>query len=442
MADENLIQGIGWQSVPGSRQVVQEVVQDGKTLQATDAAVGKSREELANKSEKAARRQEEVAKRLTKVTTEEAAKQKAAAAALDNVISNTVTTPVRDQARTDRFLASMARAADPLSAALRKAQGEVSRLSGIIAEGIDGEEKAAQATLSLAAAKLRLADAQRAANVAAASGELSAGAQNALTKSIRDYRDQLEPTLPIQRALYENIARINAAASVPGGISQTQRLDLIKAASDEYTKQIRIVTGLAEREREAAAAQNELAASAQRYRDQINPTMPVIRAYSQALAEIEKLKTTGNLRPEEANVAIRNASDDFNKRMSAASGKDAAQEILDQLDATLPVVREYEAGLKKISDAQEKGFLSALKAADANALLATSYEKLIQKANGFDIAEKFRDKQDPTRPVERARTEALTQISKAVAAPGGLTPVEESAAIKEPMKNMKSKSRS
>lgn len=70
-------------------------------------------------------------------------------------------------------------------------------------------------------------------------------------------------------------------------------------------------------EKEAAAEQDRLTASAQKYRDQINPLLPLQRAYAAEVAEINRLTAAGKLSTDETAAALVVARTNFTRAASA-----------------------------------------------------------------------------------------------------------------------------
>ncbi len=160
MADESAITQIGYQSVPGSKQAVEDHAQGGQKAIATDAAVAQSAENRAGKVENAGAREGRSRKALSKLTAEEAAAQAASAKLLAGVIATTTDKQVENLQKRDRFLAASARAYDPVGTSIRKLESDISRLNGVIVSGGLNEGQAVQAKNALAGATRKLAETQ------------------------------------------------------------------------------------------------------------------------------------------------------------------------------------------------------------------------------------------------------------------------------------------
>ncbi len=229
--------------------------------------------------------------------------------------------------------------------------------------------------------------------------------QKALAATTQSLTQEFDPATTSALAMSAELARLNKAqelgVTIAGGY--TAAYDRIIAKYDEGTQAAKRLAAaqrdLIESERSAQFSRN----AQQAFNDRLGVDPDSGKGTAAASASV--------------------FAEDF--RLS-----DAAQKVRDQVNPTLPVLRAYGAEIDNLSELLDAHKISSLEAAIEVDRLSTSYDKLLKAASGADKAELFRDKLDPTRPVERARTETLEKIDKAAAAPGGLNPTEKAAAIK------------
>ncbi len=131
-------------------------------------------------------------------------------------------------------------------------------------------------------------------------------------------RDQLNPILPLARALNDQIALIGIAS-----LSTSEKTEALKQAYDRFKTS---VSNLPDARNQAAMAD-----SAQRLRDQVDPLAAAFRTYGEAVAQADKLVASGNLSYAERDQAVKLAQYTF--ETASASIRKEAQTTYDALKA-------------------------------------------------------------------------------------------------------------
>lgn len=210
----------------GAKRGADEFAAAGQRVIAVERQVQQAEEKAASTTEAAAARKT-AARRTAAAAGDAAARSEiASAAAGADVFAKSTDRIVTSLSSQSRFLASAARAYDPLNAAVAKAQGDINRLGGIAAGGGDN---AARASSLLAGAQERLATVQRAASLATNDnikgvGGLAEAHTRLSTQGMeafhvmRSVTEQMAIGAPPTMILAQHLSQLSYAASGPGGL--------------------------------------------------------------------------------------------------------------------------------------------------------------------------------------------------------------------------------
>lgn len=211
----------------------------------------------------------------------------------------------------------------------RAAQAASNAQSGINQSfGIGATGKSAAASASVFAEDFAQQE-EDAKQLAQATKE-AAAEQERLTASAQKYKDALEPLNAALRVYMDEVGRINDLAARTMLTESQRQASIMRstAAFEEQARKIQAASPAGKAAADAAKEQERLATVAQKYKDALNPLLPLQRTYRTQLTEISQAAAAGLLNENQRTQAVQRSKDAFTAQVLALrSGSDAAEKV-------------------------------------------------------------------------------------------------------------------
>lgn len=378
-----------------------KVKADSETVVTALNAAGAAEDKYAGTVETATARRKRAREAAEKSSKSEAV----AAAQAAGVVATAVDSQVIALRKQEQIIARAERTYQPLVVAARNAAKEVEALQRVIARGIASPDADLRAQADRASAVLPAAIKARDEKQAAALAPDPAIAkeQERLNAATDKYLDLLDKTRPATRQYNADLLHL-AELQQKGEISSLGAAVAEAKLTEEYQKQIHILSGVADAERKAAEAkkqakadaqaaedaQERLSQDAQKYLDKLNPLLPVQRDFNKELERLAELAKSGNLTLAQAGQAGIAARKNFDQASRVATGEDVldrqAQEIKDRINPAGVAQRNYANAVDRVNELHRKGKLDAQQYAAAIKLVEADLKAGALSTRGMQFA--------------------------------------------------------